>query len=108
MPTSKKLSQNEQFWRDHTSQWQDGGLTQAAYCRQHALCQQKFSYYKHKYSSTTLVPVIRKSSGFVSVQVLPERQTHEPLTLHFTNGVRLSGINDNNVSLVKQLAGMWS
>ena len=102
MPTNKKSIQDEKFWRYHTSQWQDGGLTQAAYCRQHDLCQQKFSYYKRKYSSTTLVPVKCKSSGFVSVQVLPELQAHEPLTLHFSNGVRLSGIANNNVSLVSK------
>ena len=107
MPATQNLKQDPQLWREHVAQWLDTGLSQAAYCRQHELCPNGFSYYKRKYS-TGLVPVKHKPAGFVSVQILPEPQHHDPLSLHFTNGVRLIGITASNVSVVKQLAEMLS
>ena len=44
------------------------------------------------------------SAGFVHVQVRPQPQYHEPLTLHFANGDRLTGIAENNMEIIKQLA----
>ena len=45
-----------------------------------------------------------ESAGFVHVQVIPQPQYHEPLTLHFANGARLTGIAENNMEMIKQLA----
>ena len=107
MSATSNLKQEAPLWHEHVTQWRDSGLTQVAYCRDHALCPHNFNYHKRKYS-TRLVPVKHKPSGFVSVHRLPEPQHHEPLTLHFTNGVRLIGITASNVSVVKQLAEMLS
>jgi hypothetical protein len=104
---TSNLKQEPLLWREHVSQWSDSGLTRAAYCRVHDLCPHNFSYHKRK-DSTGLIPVKHKPSGFVSVQRLPEPQHHDPLTLHFTNGVRLVGITASNVSVVKQLAELLS
>ncbi len=38
--------QAKPFWSNHIAQWQSTGLSQAAYCRLHDLCEQKFSYRK--------------------------------------------------------------
>ena len=107
MPATEKPTQDDQFWRSHVAQWRDSGLTQAAYSRQYDLCPHSLSYYKRKYA-TGLEPVKRKQSGFASVQVIPAPQHYEPLTLHFTNGVRLSGIAEHNVAVVKQLSEVLS
>jgi hypothetical protein len=107
VPVTQNLKQDAPLWREHVTLWRDSGLSQVAYCRDHDLCPHNFSYHKRKYSSA-LVPVKHKLSGFVSVQRLPEPQHNDPLTLHFANGVRLVGITESNVSVVKQLAGMLS
>lgn len=107
MPTTEEPIQNDPLWREHVTQWRSSGLTQAAYCRQHDLSPHRLGYYKRKYS-TSLVPVKHEPSAFVSVQIQPEPQHHDPLTLHFTNGLRLSGIAQNNITVVKQLAELLS
>lgn len=75
MPTILNSKQDNPFWPEHVSQWRDSAVTQAAYCRQYALCPHQFSYYKRKYS-TELVPVKGEPSGFVRVQVIPQAQYH--------------------------------
>jgi hypothetical protein len=103
----KNINQDARFWPEHVSKWRDSGLSQADYCRQHGLCQNSFSYHKIK-SSTGLMPTKAESAGFVRVQVIPQPQYHEPLTLHFANGTRLTGIAENNMEMIKQLAMVLS
>ena len=103
MQPIQNTKQATQFWPEHVSKWRDSGLSQADYCRQHGLCQNNFSYHKLK-SSTGLMPTKGEPSGFVRVQVIPQPQYHEPLTLHFANGARLTGIAENNMEMIKQLA----
>jgi hypothetical protein len=98
-------SQNSTFWKNHIEQWKKSDLSQAAYSREHQLDQSQLSYYKRKFAGTLIPdkPQV-KSNGFVSVQVTPEVQPIEPLTLHFANGAHLSGITAANVTVVTQLA----
>ena len=107
MHAIKNTKQDDKSWPEHVSQWRDSALTQIAYCRQYNLCPHQFSYHKRKYL-TGVVPAKDKSSGFVRVQVVPQPQYHEPLTLHFANGARLTGISANNIAVVKQLAEVLS
>lgn len=107
MTTTKTTNQNHPFWRDHLTQWREANVSQRAYCREHQLCPHKFGYYKRTLA-TDLLPTIPTNTGFVSVQVLPEFNPPEPLTLHFTSGLRLSGIGADNLGLVKQLAAVLS
>jgi hypothetical protein len=101
-------SQNRQFWQEHLQQWQNTAMTQSAYCRHHALCLHKFGYYKKVLSPdvNTLVSVPPKPNGFIRVAVpapVPFDEYDDPLTLHFSNGVHLSGISASNLDAVKQL-----
>jgi hypothetical protein len=105
--STKNLTQKRQFWRDHLTQWQTLKISQLAYCREHGLCPDKFSYYKRTLVATQLT-VNSNLTGFVRVQIPPEYQSPTPLTLHFDNGLRLSGIADDNLGLVKQLAQVLS
>jgi hypothetical protein len=102
----KNTNQVAPLWPEHVSKWRDSGLSQADYCRQHGLCQNSFSYHKLK-NSTGLMPTKSESAGFVRVQVIPQPQYHEPLTLHFANGTRLTGIAEN-IEMIKQLAMVLS
>jgi hypothetical protein len=54
------------------------------------------------------VPIKDEPSGFVRVEVIPQPQYHEPLTLYFANGAHLTGIAANNLEVVKQLAEVLS
>ena len=103
MSAIKNTNQDAPFWLEHVSQWRDSGLSQADYCRQHGLCQHSFSYHKLK-SSTGPLPTKGESAGSVRVQVITQPQYHEPLTLHFAKGARLTGIAENNMEMIKQLA----
>lgn len=92
------------FWHKHIAQWQEAGVTQLAYCRQHQLCPHKFGYYKRILTNTTeSQPSKPNSSGFVRVQVQPQPSSVDALTLQFANGIRLTGIVADNIALVKQL-----
>jgi hypothetical protein len=103
----KNTNLDAPFWPEHVSKWRDSGLSQADYCRQHGLCQHSLSYHKLK-SSTGFMPTKSVSAGFVRVQVIPQPQYHEPLTLHFANGTRLTGIAENNMEMIQQLAMVLS
>lgn len=99
-------SPQAQVWQQHIRQWRDSGLSQAQYCKQSNLKESAFSYHKCKQAKqkTTDNLVSAKNTGFI---VLPRPQiipAHEPLTLHFTSGLSLSGIAVNNIELVKQLS----
>jgi len=96
--------QAKSFWLDHVVQWQSSGLSQAAYCRQHDLCQQKFSYRKRQ-SSFAKEPDI-SSPGFARVQVdSPIRPSASDmgLSIRFNNGIQIERITENNLTLIPQL-----
>lgn len=100
MSSNKTQSENQAYWQKHVQQWQSSGLSQAAYCREHQLDQNKLSYHKRKPLGEA-VPT--QSNGFVSVQLAQNVQSVDTLTLHFVNGTHLSGITSQNVTVVKQL-----
>lgn len=102
-----KTKQTQLYWQQHINQWHKSGLSQAKYCRQHGLKTNRFSYHKLKFKAK---PAQTSSSGFIKIPVaqVAVKETLAPLTLHFTNGLSLSGIEGNNIALVKQLAAVLS
>ena len=97
--------QNQQaksFWSDHVKQWKSSGLSQAAYCRQYDLCEQKFSYRKRQ--SISDKGHSATSSCFTRVQVdVNSPATSNGLALRFNDGVRIEGITESNLVLVQSL-----
>jgi len=59
--------QAKSFWLDHLRQWEQSDISQAAHCRQHDLCEKKFSYRKRQ-SAFAKKPTI-SSTGFARVQL---------------------------------------
>ena len=106
-----KRSQKLKLWQEHLSQWQSTNISQAAYCRQHDLKQKSFSYYKRKLSEVIPdkhkllpAPKISQPPAFIQVALPQPPSIAEPLTVELSNGIRLSGIASNNISLVRQLS----
>jgi hypothetical protein len=92
------------FWLDHIRQWEQSELSQAAYCRQHDLCEQKFSYRKRQ--SSFAKPAVNLSAGFVQVQVDGFDQSSASdigLSIRFNDDIRIEGITENNLTLIPQL-----
>ncbi|MEE9356100.1 MAG: hypothetical protein V3U75_10970 [Methylococcaceae bacterium] len=91
------------FWREHIEQWQSSGLSQAAYCRQHALIVHQFRYWNYKLRRVERPTVPTATSDFARVQVESTRNLDCGLSLHFADGTRLDGIHPHNVMTVCQL-----
>jgi hypothetical protein len=107
--TAIENQQAKSFWLDHIQQWDQSELSQAAYCRQHDLCEQKFSYRKRQ-SGFAQVPVtVNSSTGFTRVQVESSFVSDQSsaadrgLSIRFSNGIRIEGIAENNLALISPL-----
>lgn len=92
--------QAKTFWPIHIEHWQASGQSQAAYCRQHDLCPQKFSYWKRK---STVKPTV--SSGFARIRLdeAPAAGPGTGLSLRFNDGTRLEGIMQGNMPCLQPL-----
>jgi hypothetical protein len=97
--------QTQSFWQQHVSQWQQSTLSQAQYCKKHDLKPHSLSHHKRKLETKREKVA---SSGFIKVTVPQRVEVQTPLTLHFASGLSLSGIEDNNIALVKQLTAVLS
>ena len=57
----KRVYKSKAFWKKHVSLWEQSGLSQAEYCRQHNLLATTFSNWKYKFMKQSepleLVPV---------------------------------------------------
>jgi len=100
MATLEKV-QAKTFWPIHIEHWQASRQSQAAYCRQHDLCPQKFSYWKRKSTVKST-----DHSGFSRIQVVDEAFSPESaagLSLQFNDGTRLEGITPDNMQFIQPL-----
>ena len=96
--------QAKSFWSNHLVQWQSTGLSQTAYCRQHDLCQQKFSYRKRQ--SHFSKQAVNSSAGFVQVQVntlVQSSASDVGLSIRVNDDLCIEGITENNLVLIPQL-----
>jgi hypothetical protein len=107
MKVIQRLARQHTIWNDHILQWKDSGLSQAGYCRQYNLDQNSFSY--HKLKQLKLDKSFHdKPRGFISLPLPQASPINEPLTLHLNNGMKLSGIDLDNISVIEQLAKVLS
>ncbi|HIG66101.1 MAG TPA: hypothetical protein EYQ43_11275 [Methyloprofundus sp.] len=98
--TALEKIQVRTFWPIHIEHWQASGQSQAAYCRQHDLCPQKFNYWKRKSTAKPTDP-----SGFAHIRV-DEGISSSPairLSLRFNDGTRLEGITQGNIQFIQPL-----
>lgn len=104
---STPKQQARHFWSEHLEQWQSSGLSQAAYCRKHDLCQQKFSYRKRQ-TDIFCVGKAKRSTGFARVEVDPlvSSSSGAGLSLRFNEAICIEGITAENLMLVQPLLSL--
>ncbi len=114
-------SGRREFWQAHVETWRESGLTQRAYCREHALPEEQLSHWKHRLHKAQRRA--RTPSRLVPIRVLQEstprtasmdehtsqaRHCGEDLTLVLGNGLRLeigNGFNPVTLRRVLEVLG---
>ena len=102
-----KTGTTDTEWLERVQSWQQSGLSQSAWCQQNDISVSKFGYWKRKLEAVSASKPAQHSA-FVPVTPAPqplEPTTNSELTVVLPNGVTVSGINEGNLSLVKQLVG---
>jgi len=93
---SRTPRRTRQFWMDHVSQWQNSGLSKAAYCEQHSLNAGNFYNWSRATKTTErksakvkkrsdAAPLPETPLTFVPVKVEPAKPGME---VHFVHVVR--------------------
>jgi hypothetical protein len=72
-------------WQRHVGAWRQSGLSQAAYCRLHALNDKTFS----RWAKTAASAVTAADPAIIPVSVLPTLSSPAPLVLRLESGVHL-------------------
>ena len=103
--TATENNTAQDFWQLHITEWQASGLSQASYCRQHALVTHQFRYWKQKFLANHEPIDHEPNAGFARVQVAAHvaMPASEGLSLCFRDGTQITGIAQTNMALIKQL-----
>ena len=103
--TSAEINTDHDFWQLHITQWQASELSQASYCRQHALVTHQFRYWKQKFLANHEPIDHKPKAGFARVQVAAHvaMPASQGLSLCFPDGTQITGIAQHNLGLIKQL-----
>jgi len=98
---SEEISSSD--WPAHIKAWKTSGLSQAAYCRQHDLCEQRLSYWKHKLLDSRSGSIGQAAGGnLVPVHLTPA--SPPLLKAYLPNGICLEGDSPEGLSsLIKLL-----
>jgi hypothetical protein len=75
-----------EFWSSHLAGWKSGGLTQAAYCRRHALSLPSFGYWRRVLRRPSVMPL---SPSVVPILVGEPESVFEALEVRLPNGVQV-------------------
>ncbi len=60
------------LWLDHIERWQDSGLNQAQYSRQHGLSASSFGYFLNRYAPELIGTPAEELASLIPVEVAPE------------------------------------
>jgi len=93
--------------------WEDSGLSRSKFCEQEGIAKTTFQEWTKRYGSQSVNNSVKEqkgSSGFVSVKmsslVSSVQSTNESLTLHYPNGVKLTGLEGLSKPELLLLIGM--
>jgi hypothetical protein len=86
-------------WQQQIADWQQSGLSQAAYCDTHDLVYHQFTYWRRKLATDDAAPT--HHSRFVAVQRTDD--TGSGLILSLPNGMTIHGLNPRNLVWLPQL-----
>ncbi|MFV0476259.1 MAG: IS66 family insertion sequence element accessory protein TnpA, partial [Parahaliea sp.] len=86
-------------WQQHITTWQASALSGAAFCREHGLVYHRFTYWRQKLTAPSPAQV-GAPAGFAKVVPVPQQPSRGELTLSLPNGITLTGLRADNVSLL--------
>ena len=85
---TEQLEHKRAYWKQHIDSWQETGLTQSEYCRQHNLKHHQLVYWKKRFLKTetdvSFVPL--KLEDLLDISC---RQDQAPLTLVVNNQFKI-------------------
>jgi hypothetical protein len=99
---TEQLAQKRIYWKQHIDSWQQTGLTQVEYCRQHNLKHHQLVYWKKRFLKT------ETNVSFVSLKLedlleIPTRQDQASLTLVISNQFKIEIRAGFDAQLLRQL-----
>jgi len=93
----EKLEKLRKFWKIHLETWEESGLLQKEYCRQHNLIYHRFVYWKARFKSRNL-PI-----KFVQVASQPINPGPFFLKLNLPQGCQVEVPDDFSEDTLKRL-----
>lgn len=97
------MTHSPQVWQRHVTAWQNTDLSQAHYCRTHALDQSQFSYWKRKFTRTkSVAPSVTSKFALAQVETVTE-QVRSLLTVTLPSGTQVEGIDEHNAHVAAKL-----
>jgi len=99
---AEQLEQKRSYWKQHIDSWQQTGLTQVEYCRQHNLKHHQLVYWKTRFlkSETNVSFVPLKLEDLFEI---PARQDQSSLTLVINNQFKIEIRAGFDAQLLRQL-----
>jgi hypothetical protein len=99
---AEQLEQKRSYWKQHLDSWQQTGLTQVEYCRQHNLKHHQLVYWKKRFLKT------ETNVSFVPLKLedlleMPARQDQASLTLVINNQFKIEIRTGFDAQLLRQL-----
>ena len=99
---AEQLEQKRTYWKQHIASWQETGLTQAEYCRQHNLKHHQLVYWKKRFLKTetevSFVPL--KLEELLAIPARPESAS---LSLVINNHFKIEIRAGFDAQLLRQL-----
>ena len=99
---AEQIEQKRSYWKQHIDSWQQTGLTQVEYCRQHNLKHHQLVYWKKRFLKT------ETNVSFVPLKLedlleIPARQDQSSLTLVINNQLKIEIRAGFDAQLLRQL-----
>jgi len=99
---AEQIEQKRSYWKQHIDSWQQTGLTQVEYCRQHNLKHHQLVYWKKRFLKT------ETNVSFVPLKLedlleIPARQDQSSLTLVINNQFKIEIRAGFDAQLLRQL-----
>jgi hypothetical protein len=99
---AEQLEQKRTYWKQHIDSWQETGLTQAEYCRQHNLKHHQLVYWKKRFIKT------ETDVSFVPLKLedlldMPARADRAPLCLVIDDQFKIEIRAGFDAPLLRQL-----
>ncbi len=99
---AQQLEQKRTYWKQHIDSWQETGLTQVEYCRQHDLKHHQLVYWKRRFlkTETDVSFVSLKLDDLLDIPTQPDRTS---LSLLINNHFQVEIRHGFDAQLLRQL-----